>query len=199
LLQKEKTAVDDNRNDIYMQHEINALRTSHRWATLGIVIVILLALAGLGWAIDHYFGVAGVRVMLVAVGLVTLLAILYVMSIGVSAIFGRQAMQHHDNVLQGLIAFQRADDYGEVARQVASGMSGAMRSGNQVDARVLQIANQIARQQVAQLTDSQRQQHAAPTWAMMDTNTEPEASAEGVPAPSGRLPLAPGGPFRRVD
>lgn len=158
--------MDDNHNDIYMRHEINALRTSHRWATLGIVIAVLLALIGLGWAIDHYFGEGGVRVMLVAVGLVTLLAILYLMSIGVSAIFGRQAMSHHDNVLQGLIQFQRADDYGEVARQVASGMSGAMRTGNQVDARVLQMANQIARQQVAQLTDSQRQPPAPPTWAM---------------------------------
>lgn len=157
--------MDDNRNDIYMQHEINALRTSHRWATLGIIIVVLLALAGLGWAVDHYFGEGGVRVLLVAVGLVTLLAVFYVMSIGASAIFGRQAMQHHDNVLQGLIAFQRADDYGEVARQVASGMSGAMRTGNQVDAQVLRVANQIARQQVAQLADGQRQP-TPPTWAM---------------------------------
>ena len=39
--------MDDNKNDVYMQHEIDALRTSHRWATLGIVVVILLALAGL--------------------------------------------------------------------------------------------------------------------------------------------------------
>ena len=73
-----------------------------------------------------------------------------------SAVFGRQAMQHHDNVLNGLIQFQRADDYGEVARSVANGMSGVMRSGNSLDARVLQIANQIAKQQQTQLTDSQR-------------------------------------------
>lgn len=159
----------DDKSDIYMQHEINALRTSHRWATLGIIIVILLALAGLGWAIDHYFGAGGVRVMLVAVGLVVLLAILYLMSIGVSAIFGRQAMQHHDNVLSGLIAFQRADDYGEVARQVASGMSGAIRTSNQFDARVLQVANQLSTYRQAQLTDSQRQQPQPPTWAMADT------------------------------
>lgn len=156
----------DNRNDIYMQHEINALRTSHRWATLGIVIVVLLALAGLGWAVDRYFGEGGVRVLLIAVGLLLILLIIYLMGIGVSAIFGRQAMQHHDNVLQGLIAFQRADDYGEVARQVASGMSGAMRSGNSLDARVLQVANQIAKQQHTQLMDGQRQQAPTATWAM---------------------------------
>ena len=165
--------MEDNRNDIYMQHEINALRTSHRWATLGIVIVILLALAGLGWAIDRYFGEGGVRVMLVAVGLVALLAILYLMSIGVSAVFGRQAMQHHDNVLSGLIQFQRADDYGEVARQVASGMSGAIRTGNQVDARVLQIANQLSTYRQAQLTDSQRNQPPAATWAINEPSAVP--------------------------
>jgi hypothetical protein len=163
--------VDDNRNDIYMQHEIAALHTSNRWATLGIVIVILLALAGLGWAIDHYFGEGGVRVMLVAVGLTALLAILYLMAIGVSAVFGRQAMAHHDNVLQGLIAFQRADDYGEVARQVATGMSGAIRTGNSLDARVLQVANQLSQAQNRQLIDSQRQQPPAPTWAMGEEET----------------------------
>lgn len=171
----------DDKSDIYMQHEINALRTSHRWATLGIVIVVLLALAGLGWAVDHYFGEGGVRVMLVAVGLVALVIIIYFMAIGVSAIFGRQAMQHHDNVLSGLIAFQRADDYGEVARQVASGMSGAIRTGNQVDARVLQVANQLSSYRQAQLADSQRQQAQPPTWAM----------GEEEPADAGA--------FRRVD
>jgi hypothetical protein len=169
--------MDDNKNDVYMQHEINALRTSHRWATLGIVVVILLALAGLGWATDHYFGPSGVRVLLVGAGLLTLLAIIYLMSIGVSAVFGRQAMQHHDNVLNGLIQFQRADDYGEVARSVATGMSGAIRSGNQIDARVLQIANQIARQQLA---DSQRQQPAPlpQSWAMTDAPGEPDADTQ---------------------
>jgi len=156
----------EDKQDLYLQHEINALRTSHHWATLGIAVVVLLALAGLGWATDHYFGPPGVRVLLVGAGLLTMLGIIFLMSISVSAVYGRQAQKHHDNVLQGLIAFQRADDYGEVARQVATGMSGAIRSGNQVDARVLQIANQIAQQQQRQLTDSQRTQASAPTWAM---------------------------------
>lgn len=170
--------------DIYMQHEIAALRTSNRWATLGIVIVVLLALAGLGWAVDRYFGEGGVRVFLVAAGIAVIVLLVYGLSVATAAIYGRMAMSHHSNVLDGLIQFQRADDYGEVARQVASGMSGAMRSGNQVDARVLQVANQIARQQVAQLTDGQRQQGQQPpssTWAM----------GEEEPAHDAR--------FRRVD
>ena len=50
--------------------------------------------------------------------------------------------------------------------KTATALSGAIRSGNQVDARVLQIANQIAQQQQRQLTDSQRTQASAPTWAM---------------------------------
>lgn len=172
-----------DKDEIYMQHEVAALRTSNRWATLGIVVVVVGALGGLGWAVDRYFGAGGVRVLLVGVGLLLALAVIYLMAIGVSAVFGRQAMAHHDNVLQGLIQFQRADDYGEVARQVASGMSGAMRSGNQVDARVLQVAQQIARQQVAQLTDGQRQQQQGqvPTWAM------------------GEEEVVAGEQFRRVD
>ena len=98
------------------------------------------------------------------VGVIVILV--YALSVATAAIYGRMAMNHHDNVLSGLIAFQRADDYGEVARQVASGMSGAIRTGNQVDARVLQVANQLSSYRQAQLTDSQRNQPPAATWAI---------------------------------
>lgn len=143
----------NEQDDIGLQHEINALRTSQRWATLGILVVVVAACGALVWTVDHYWGGDGVRVLLICAGLIAIVVLIYVMAIGVSAIFGRQAMAHHNNVLNGLIQFQRADDYGEVARSVAAGMSGAIRSGNQVDARVLQIANQIAQQR--QLTDGQ--------------------------------------------
>jgi len=157
-------------DDIALEHEISALRTANLWAKVALMLLGLIGMGALVWVIDHYFGAPGVRVFLVAAGVIGLVMLIYIMSIGVSAVFGRQAMAHHDAVLQGLIAFQRADDYGEVARSVATGMSGAIRSGNQIDARVLQIANQIARQQSAQLADSQRQQQAQlpPGWAMID-------------------------------
>ena len=148
--------------------EIEGLRASNRWATLGILLLVVLALAALLWAIDHYFGGDGVRVFLIGVAVFAIVAAIYLMAIGVSAVFGRQAMAHHNNVLRGIIDFQRADDYGEVARSVATGISGAVRSGATLDARVLQVANQIARQQQAQIADSQRQQPAAPSWAMLD-------------------------------
>ena len=160
----------EDKQDLYLQHEINALRTSHHWATLGIAVVVLLALAGLGWATDHYFGPPGVRVLLVGAGLLTMLGIIFLMSISVSAVYGRQAQKHHDNILQGLIAFQRTDDYGEVARQVATGMSGAIRSGNTLDSRVLTMANQLAKQQTAAILTTERQQITGPTWAMADDN-----------------------------
>lgn len=147
--------MEDNRNDIYMQHEIAALNTSNRWATLGIVIVVLLAIAALAWAIDHYFGSQGMRIFLIAAGIATIVLLICALSIATAAVYGRMAQSHHDNVLQGLIQFQRADDYGEVARQVAAGMSGAIRTGNQVDAKVLQVANQLSTYRQAQ-----------PTWAM---------------------------------
>lgn len=150
------------------QMELEGHRTSSRWATLGIMIVVLLAVAALVWAIDHYFGGDGVRVFLVGVAIFAIVGTIYLMAIGVSAVFGRQAMAHHNNVLRGIIDFQRADDYGEVARSVATGISGAVRSGATLDARVLQVANQIARQQQSQLADNQRQQAAPQSWAMLD-------------------------------
>lgn len=98
-------------------------------------------LAALVWMIDHYFGGDGVRVFLIGVAVFAIVAAIYLMAIGVSAVFARQAMAHHNNVLRGIIDFQRADDYGEVARSVATGISGAVRSGTALDARVLQVAN----------------------------------------------------------
>ena len=139
-----------------LQHEIVALQTSNRWATLGIVVVCILAAALLTWAIDHYFGADGVRFWLVACGLIAVLAILYLLSIGVSAVYGRMAMTHHDNVLQGLVAYQRADDAGEVARSVANSMGGALRSGNTLDGRIVTLANQLARQQTQALLSAER-------------------------------------------
>lgn len=139
-----------------LQHEIVALQTSNRWATLGIVVVCILAVVGLTWAIDHYFGADGVRFWLIACGLIAVLAILYLLSIGVSAVYGRMAMNHHDNVLQGLVAHQRADDAGEVARSVANSVGGVLRSGNSVDGRILTIANQLARQQTQALLSAER-------------------------------------------
>ncbi len=50
--------MSNHQHDI--QHEIVALQTSNRWATLGINVVHP-GLAGLTWAIDHYPGADGVR------------------------------------------------------------------------------------------------------------------------------------------
>ena len=152
------------------QMEIEGHRTSARWATLGIVLVVILAMVALVWAIDYYFGAQGVRVFLIAIGVLAIVLFIYVLSLGVSAIYGRQAMAHHNNVLRGIVDFQRADDYGEVARQVANGMGGAIRSGTNLDARVLQLANRIAQQQQRQLIDAQRNQQSSPaqSWATVE-------------------------------
>lgn len=167
-------------DDINLQHEINALRTSQRWATLLIVIVITAGVTALVWAVDRYFGGDGVRILLIAAGVAAVITTIYALSIATAAIYGRMAMRHHDNVLSGLIAFQRADDYGEVARQVAGGITNVMRSGNAVDSRVLTLANQIAQQQHRQLIDSQRQQAQAPTWAMGADDNQPAVPGDDI-------------------
>lgn len=164
-------------DDSNLQHEIHALRTSQRWATLMIVLVIVVGGVALVWAVDRYFGGDGVRILLIAAGVAAVIGAIYLLSIVTAAVYGRMAMQHHDNVLRGIIDFQRADDYGEVARSVATGMGGAIRSGTNLDARVLQIANQIAQQQQRQLIDSQRQQAQSPTWAMGADDHQPAATA----------------------
>jgi hypothetical protein len=161
----------NHHDDIYMQHEVAALQTSNRWATLGIILIVLLAVAALLWVIDHYFGADGVRIFLIAAGVIAIVGIIYAMSIGVSAIYGGLAMRHHRDVLDGLVAFQRADDYGEVARTVAAGVGSVLRSGNTLDARILTTANQLARQQTQAMLsahDQQERQQAADATADAD-------------------------------
>lgn len=141
-----------------MAHEIHALRTSQRWASLLIVVVVVAAAGGLLWVVDHYFGEGGARVLLVAVGIIGIVVLVYALTIVVSAVYGRMAMNHHNNILDGLVNFQRADDYGEVARSVANNMGGVLRSGNSLDGRILTIANQLARQQSQALLAAERGQ-----------------------------------------
>lgn len=167
-------------DEIGLQHEIAALRTSNAWARLFQMLLGAILVGVLGWVVYVAFGMDGVRVFLIAAGIVGIVVTIYVMAIGVSATFGRQAMDHHNNVLQGLIAFQRADDYGEVARQVASGMTGAMRSGNTVDARLLTLANQMSGFQRQQLADSRQQQQleAEAGWYNVGAQFDEEVPAQ---------------------
>jgi Na+-transporting methylmalonyl-CoA/oxaloacetate decarboxylase gamma subunit len=141
--------------------EIEGLRTSNRWATLGIIFLLIAAAGALVWAVDRYFGADGVRVTFIGVGILLIILAIYAMAIGLSAVFGRQAIAHHNNILRGLIDFQRADDYGEVARQVAGGITGVIRSGNTLDSRVLTTANQLARQQTSAILAANQRQHTA--------------------------------------
>ncbi len=173
--------MSNQNNDL--QHEIIALQTSNRWATLGIVVVCILAAALLTWAIDNYFGADGVRVFLIAAGIVAIVGIIYLLSIGVSAIYGRQAMAHHNNILEGMVAFQRADDYGEVARSVANNMGGVLRSGNSLDGRIVTLANQLARQQTqAMLTAERSNQRQLTADAQRDWYSVTGAQFDDVPA-----------------
>jgi hypothetical protein len=165
----------NNQHDIDMQHEIAGLHTANLWAKVALTLLAIVATAALIWMIDYYFGADGVRTFLIVVGIVSIVAIIYFLAIGVSAIFGRQAMAHHNNVLNGLIAFQRADDYGEVARSVATGMTGVIRSENQVEGRLLTLADRMARSQ-HQLTSAQQRQADA------DAATTAEANWYTIPA-----------------
>ncbi len=144
-----------------------------RWALVALVLALFGGLALIVWGIDHYWGGDGVRVA--GVGLAIVALVLFVVGLGrwVQGDAMRMAMDHHDNILRGLIGFQNADDRGEVARTVATGISGALRSGNQLDRTVLTLAGRMAQGQLAaqhdaqrQLVDSQVNGGGGPTWAM---------------------------------
>ena len=177
--------------DTYDPREgIKYAEASKRWALLGILVVAIGMLALLWWFVESYYGHDGVRVVGIVIGV--LLLVLFVIGVGalVQFIATSLAQRHHDNVLRGLVAFQREDDRGEVARTVASGVAGVLRSGNQLDSRVLTLAGRLGQQQAqamvrGQIADQQRlgQQQAeqqAQSWYDVPAQFEDDTPA-GMP------------------
>lgn len=145
-----------NQEDINLMHEIRALETSNRWASVAITIIGMLALVAVWWFVDHYYGAEGVRVVGIVLGIALIVVAVIGVGFGVMAIATSLSTRHHNNVLTGLIRFQAADDRGEVVRAVVGGM----RSGNALESRILNTANQLARGQTqAMLAASQYDQH----------------------------------------
>ena len=146
--------------------------TRSNWAPVALTTLFLLAAGMLVLFVDRYFGGDGVRLVAVVFGIMVLILFTVGLGFGVMWLASRLAMRHHDNVLQGIVDFQNADDRGEVARTVASGISGAIRSGTQLDRSVLQLAGSMARQQANAIVAARQpaaQPQAAvggPTWAM---------------------------------
>lgn len=137
--------------------DIEASLTSRRWATLGLALLAVLVAVLLWLFIDSYYGADGVRLVGIVLGIAILLVTIIGIGAGVMFVASSMAMRHHDNVLGGLVAFQREDDRGEVARTVASGVAGVLRSGNQLDSRVLTTANRLAMGQTQALLTAHRQ------------------------------------------
>ncbi len=141
---------------------------SRGWAPVALIALLLLAGGLLVLLIDRYFGVDGVRLVSIVLGIMVIILFTVGLGFGVMWAASRLAMRHHDNVLQGIVDFQNADDRGEVARSLAN----SLRSGNQLDSRVLTLAGSMAKQQasaiVAGRTAAEQQQPAlgGPTWAM---------------------------------
>lgn len=149
-----------------MQHdpwqlEIERSRTSRRWAALGFVALFVAVLGAFYLFVEHYYGDDGVRVVGIVAGVLFLIILIIAIGYAVNAIAAGMNMRHHDNILRGLVAFQREDDRGEVARTVASGITGVLRSSNQLDSRLLTTANQIARQQTRYMLEAQQREEAA--------------------------------------
>ena len=137
--------------------DIEASLTSRRWATLGLALLAVLVAVLTWFFIDSYYGADGVRLVGIVLGLAVVIMLIVGLGVGVMFVASGMTMRHHDNVLSGLVAFQREDDRGEVARTVASGVAGVLRSGNQLDSRVLTTANRLAQGQTQALLTAHRQ------------------------------------------
>lgn len=139
------------------------------WAGVAGLVVLVGAGALLVWFVNAFFGATGVRIVAIVLGLMVVFAFIACLGFGMMWAASRLLMRHHDNVLQGLVDFQAADDRGEVVRALAN----SQRTGNQLEGKILTLAGQLGRQQAGAIigaaNNAQRQLTAqdagAPTWA----------------------------------
>jgi hypothetical protein len=139
---------------------IEAARTQRRWVTLFLTVLVMGGLYAIYLFVRSYYGDDGVRVAGIVVGLFLVIGIIIGLGVGVMFIATAMTQRHHDNVLTGLVRFQAADDRGEVARTVAGGVAGVLKSGNQLDRTMLTMANRMAQGQLSAYQQAQRGQIA---------------------------------------
>lgn len=166
-----------------------AEETARSRSQLALVLMMIVVVVGawmLYWFVSTYFGDDGVRLVAIILGIALIISAIIGLGVFVMWISTSLTQRHHNNVLQGLVRFQESDDRGEVARTVASGVAGVMRSGNSVDTRMLAIADRLSRerQQALQqqyeaqrrLEDQQRTVQEDRQWA--DSSTDGQANWE---------------------
>jgi len=146
--------VSDNNYD--PREGIKYAEASKRWANLAILLVILGACYLLYLFVQSYYGDDGVRIFGIVLGVLGLVLIIVGIGALVQFVSYRMTMAHHNNVLDGLNRFQESDDRGEIARTVAGGVAGVLKSGNQLDRQVLSMAGRLAQGQSTAIVQAQR-------------------------------------------
>jgi hypothetical protein len=177
--------------DNYNPNEgIKYAEASKRWATLAILLVLIGACYLVYLFVESYYGADGVRIFGIVLGILGLVLIIIGVGTLVQYIAYRMTSDHHDNVLRGLVAFQREDDRGEVARTVASGVAGVMRSGNQLDRTVLQMAGRMAQGQITANSQAQRrdQQQQLTDAEQQFWQVRPQFEDDNTIEPHDRMP-----------
>lgn len=135
---------------------IKYAEASKRWANLGILVVILGGCYLVYLFVRSYYGDDGVRIFGIVLGILGLVLIIVGIGTLVQFVAYRMTMAHHNNVLDGLNRFQESDDRGEVARTVATGVTGVLRSENTLDRQVLSMAGRLAQGQSTAIVQAQR-------------------------------------------
>jgi uncharacterized SAM-binding protein YcdF (DUF218 family) len=138
---------------------------SAQWASVFKLFLILVAAAGFVWVLWFAFGITGLQFSLIALFVVGCVVGIWLLMM---AQHGRIA-QLVTEIIENIVAFQRADDQGEVARTAIAAWGNAQKGGQQLDGRLLQVASmigkakaegEIAAYEARQLVDGHRQQTA---------------------------------------
>jgi hypothetical protein len=144
-------------------------------ATLFTIVLIMVSAGALYLFVENYYGSDGVRLVGVILGIA--LIVLSIIGVGalVQFIAYRMSIEHHDNVVRGLVHAQQADDRGEIARAAVQ----LARSGNQVDSQMLRMADRLSRERQAALEQRYEAQRQLEDRRWQDERQQHDRTVDG--------------------
>lgn len=125
---------------------------SKRWATVGILIVSLVAVIGVWFFTETYYGADGVRVLGIGIAIVAIVVIVVGIGFAINAVTAGLFMRLFIGVLNGLVRHEEADDRGEIARSLV----GVAKVSKQMERDVLRGSIQMGRQYGNAIVQAQR-------------------------------------------
>lgn len=149
----------------YDRREAKRAEASQAWAGTLRLFLLLAAVAGFVWVLWFAFGITGLQFGLIAAFVIGVVLGVWQLILATHD----RVSDTHAEAVSNIVRFQGEDDYGETLRALVTAVASSQRGGQQLDGRLLQLANligsakakgEIAAIEAKQTIDAYRQQTA---------------------------------------